>query len=676
MTTTPNLWFRQTQVNTSDRGLFQGDSQIVGLQDGGYVVVWEDDSFTYNPVGAAVVGQRYDAAGNMVGGETLLSPLFLGGGNQHEPAVTLLSNGNIAVAFVDQEGGNNDIYVRIFDPSLHFVREDKIDVSAIQTVNPSITALSGGSYVVSYTAGSGDDTDILARFVSPGGVVGAQLAIDNQTDNRDFSELARLSNGNFVAVYQDEFGGSSTDIDIKYGIFTPAGAPVALSQFVPGAFDTTAQTDPDVAALRDGGFAVVWTEPGSADGKSDVHVSVLSNTGATIAADILVNTSTAGAQDHPNVIALADGGFEVTWVDHATDFARTQRFDALADKIGAETTVKVAVTGSPEAALLADGRFAYAIDAFNPISSGDTDATTSIWDPRTPTANFDGLNQSDLLWQSDSREVAVWLLKDTNLGDSSLWSNPAAHLEGTGDFNADSRSDLLWQADSGQAVVSLMNGITPTTTAVVGPNMGPTWHVIDSGDFNTDNHSDILWQNDNGQAAIWLVSGTSLVGGDTVGPNMGPSWHAKASGDFNADGHSDILWQNDNGQAAIWLVNGTGLVGGDTVGPNMGPSWHVIDAGDFNGDSHSDILWQNDNGQAAIWLMNGTSLIGGNTVGPNQGADWHVIGAGQYNNADTKSDILWQHDSGQAAVWLMDGTSLLSGVPVGLNPGADWHLIA
>ena len=39
------------------------------VQDGGYVVVWTDLSLTYNPQGSAIVGQRYDSAGNKIGGD-------------------------------------------------------------------------------------------------------------------------------------------------------------------------------------------------------------------------------------------------------------------------------------------------------------------------------------------------------------------------------------------------------------------------------------------------------------------------------------------------------------------------------------------------------------------------------------------------------------------------------
>jgi len=51
----------------------QDDGQVVSLNDGGYVGVWTDFSRTYNPAGAAVIGQRYNSPGNKIGGEVKLS---------------------------------------------------------------------------------------------------------------------------------------------------------------------------------------------------------------------------------------------------------------------------------------------------------------------------------------------------------------------------------------------------------------------------------------------------------------------------------------------------------------------------------------------------------------------------------------------------------------------------
>ena len=303
--------------------------------------------------------------------------------------------------------------------------------------------------------------------------------------------------------------------------------------------------------------------------------------------------------------------------------------------------------------------------AFLPISS------------QPPPDDFPGNGKSDILWQNTSGQAAIWLMNGTTpTSEAVAGPNPGPSwkvIGATGDFTDNGKSDILWQNTDGQAAIWLMNGITPTSEAVVGGNPGTSWHVVGSGDFNGDGKSDILWQNTSGQAAIWLMNGTTPTSEAVAGPNPGPSWQIVGTGDFTGNGKSDILFQNTNGQAAIWLMNGTTPTAEAVAGPNPGPSWHVAGTGDFTGNGISDILWQNTDGQAAIWLMNGTSPTAEAVVGSNPGPSWHIAGTGDYNG-DGKSDILWQNTSGQAAVWLMNGTTPISEALVGPNPGTSWHI--
>ena len=302
-------------------------------------------------------------------------------------------------------------------------------------------------------------------------------------------------------------------------------------------------------------------------------------------------------------------------------------------------------------------------------ATGITPGTSPVFE-----TDFSNDGRSDLLWQNNSGEVAIWLLNGINVAAQIFVANagPSWRIAGSGDFNADGESDILLQNVSGQTAIWLLNGTTISSGAVLAANPGPSWHIKSAGDFNGDGKSDILWQNDVGQAAIWLMNGTGLVAGALIGTLSGPSWHVEGAADFNGDGKSDILWQNDNGQAAISLLNGTNLIS-DTLLTNPGPSWHVKGAGDFNADGKSDVLWQNDSGQAAIWFLNGTTLINGAFVDSNPGTSSHIMGTGEFN-ADGKSDILWQNDSAQASIWLLDSSHVVARGDVGSNPGPTWHL--
>jgi hypothetical protein len=156
---------------------------------------------------------------------------------------------------------------------------------------------------------------------------------------------------------------------------------------------------------------------------------------------------------------------------------------------------------------------------------------------------------------------------------------PSSHAKGLGDFNGDGNSDILFQNDSGEVAIWELNGggANPPAPQVIAAaslgNPGPSWHALGTADFNGDRRSDILWQNSSGEAAIWEMNGTKVLATASLG-NPGPNWQIMGSGDYNSDGRSDILWQSTSGDVAIWEMNGTSVLHSAILG-SPGPSWHL-----------------------------------------------------------------------------------------------------
>jgi len=669
MTTTPRLVKPFTQVNTTDNGL-QFSGQIVGLNssDDGYVIIWTDASHTFSS-GDAVIGQRFDGAGNKVGGEVKISQFVDGfDSNSDGSSITILPNGNIAVTYTDSISGDSDTFVRVVNPSLALV-------SGLQTLDSSITSFADGSYAVSYTIGFGGlDSDVRVQIVSSDGNVGAPIPVkDNGTRDAGFSQLATLSNNNFVDAWQQVAGNPG----IYFSIYTSAGAPVITDQLVVGGNET----DPDVAALAGGGFVVAWELQPAGD---DVRASIYNNAGTLVAGDILINTTTAGFQFTPTLVGLGDGGFVATWNDHSADVVRGQRFDALGHKIGVEYVVKTGhPVDSPDSALLSDGRIAYAIGNAEP-SSGDTDVMTSIWRARDVSHDFDGDGKSGVLWRHDSGQVYFWEMDGLGIkAEGSVAHAPVPtdwHIQGAGDFDGDGNNDVLWRHDSGQVYFWEMDGQAINAEGAAAHALVPNeWHIQGTGDFDADGKSDILWRHDSGQVYVWEMDGlgTKAEGGvdHAAVPN---DYHIQGVADFDGDGKSDILWRHDSGQVYIWEMNGLGIKAeGGVVHAAVPNDWHIQGIGDFNGDGNSDLLWRHDSGQLYIWEMDGLNIKAEGTIAhapvPN---DWHIQDVGDYNN-DGKSDILWRHDSGQVYTWEMNGLAINAegGVPHAAVP-SDWHIFS
>src|SRR3954471_667021 len=179
MGTTPGLVRPFIQANTVDGGTVQQGGQIIGLNDGGYAIVYNDQSPAFTTDVQTIVGQRFDAAGNAVGGELRVSAFDDGQDSVADgSSITNLHNGNIAFAYTDLFQGDNDVWVRVLNPALGAVRDDAIDTGTAQTKNASITSFLDGSYAASYTLDNGGgNTDIMARIVSASGAVGAPITV-------------------------------------------------------------------------------------------------------------------------------------------------------------------------------------------------------------------------------------------------------------------------------------------------------------------------------------------------------------------------------------------------------------------------------------------------------------------------------------------------------------------
>ena len=86
----------EARVNTTTNSA-QSDSSVSALADGGFVVVWADQSGTADTSSTGVIGQRFDAAGAAVGGEFRVNTET--DSTQDEPSVTGLQGGGFVVTW-------------------------------------------------------------------------------------------------------------------------------------------------------------------------------------------------------------------------------------------------------------------------------------------------------------------------------------------------------------------------------------------------------------------------------------------------------------------------------------------------------------------------------------------------------------------------------------------------
>ncbi|WP_424971012.1 Ig-like domain-containing protein [Dinoroseobacter sp. S76] len=302
----------------------QFQPQVIGYADGGWVVVWTDDS--EDGSGDGVFLQRYNPDGTVNGGQTQVNSLT--SSTQNDPDVAVLTNGNTVVVFDAQtSGGSGDgsgigISARIFDTNGNPLAAEFVvntETSGSQ-FSPEVTALSTGGFLVTYvsqtsgTAGDGSGNGVFAQaFDANGATVGSEFQVNSTTVGAQTApQVVELENGNLVFVWQDDRADlSATGVFAQ--IYAVDGSPIT-EEFRVNDRRVNSQFEPDIAALDTGGFVITWTDNGGADGSSNgVFAQQYDATGARLDSQILVNTTTSGNQDQPSVAALPEGGFVITF---------------------------------------------------------------------------------------------------------------------------------------------------------------------------------------------------------------------------------------------------------------------------------------------------------------------------------------------------------------------------
>jgi len=367
---------------------------ITTLANGGFVVVWRDDSLgvggaTGDSDGAAIKAQVFAADGTMVGTEILVNTATAG--SQYATQITALPGGGFVVTWTDESQG---VGGATGDNSLNAVKAQvftdagvpvgtEILVNTVITFNqtaPQVTALSDGRFVVTWENQSEGGNLKAQIFTAAGAKVGAEILVNTATGGNHLdARITALSDGGFVVTWADSSvsGGDGSGYSIKAQVFAAGGARVGTEIAVNTATAGN-QYAPQITELADGGFLVTWLDPsagvGGATGdhsETAIKAQVFTAAGARVGTEILVNTATESQQTSPRITALADGGFVVTWWDDSRGVggatgdnsgyaAKAQVFTAGGAMVGTEILVNTAINSFQyfnEITALSDGGF-------------------------------------------------------------------------------------------------------------------------------------------------------------------------------------------------------------------------------------------------------------------------------------------------------------------------------
>ncbi|MGB5676410.1 MAG: DUF2341 domain-containing protein, partial [Gammaproteobacteria bacterium] len=285
-------------VNTTTAD-YQGSPGIAMAEGGDFVIIWA--SAAQDPDGSTgIYGQRFDAGGNAVGSEFRINTYTTG--YQQVSSVSMDAAGNFVVTWAsqNQDGSNYGVFGQVFNA---------------------------------------DGTSRGSEFQVNTTTVGSQL----------YNDVAMLDDGRFVVTYQHWNADSSTDLFVQ--CFNAEGSKHGSEIKVNSVSDMDYFPIPSITADASGNFTVVWNN--SNDGAlSGVFARSYDWLGNALTGEVQVNTTTAGDQWYPEVVAQPGGGFIVVWSGNGAgdaDGVYMQRFGLATTEDGDSATFQIVLESAPTA---------------------------------------------------------------------------------------------------------------------------------------------------------------------------------------------------------------------------------------------------------------------------------------------------------------------------------------
>lgn len=411
-------------VNASTNGSKQ-NAVVATLTNGTVVVAWA----SFNQVSSGsfqdVYLQRFSAAGQKLGTETLVNQTTPF--NQRTPALAALSDGRFVMVWItEQQRFENsvDVYARIFNASGSAVgSEFLVNSSTNVCANPSVAAGSDGGFVITWAEKDlvvrSDSWDVFARAFSSAAVAGPIRKVNSNTFGDQFAPRVSAVKTDYLVVWTSM--GQDQSWEGVYARFLDAGADFSSGEFRMNTTTPSRQIHPTVTSDGTARFLAVWASFVGAANGMDLYAQRYATVEQPLAPPA-----------PPFVTSLDQRRLLVTWP--ALAGFNVNHYEVYADG-AASPSVSVSnnmwivsaingVMNSPGsthtfrlAYVLADGRR-------SPLSTGATGTTWSYDD------NFDGL--------PDDWETMYWG------GNASNWPNPNTDSDGDGVSN---RNEFLAGTD-------------------------------------------------------------------------------------------------------------------------------------------------------------------------------------------------------------------------------------
>ena len=258
-------------------------------------------------------------------------------GDQNEPKVIHLSNGNILVAWVSNQttgaGSPNgtDIIGRIYDPLGNPITGEIRLNTSIQADNErdfDLAATANGGFVMVYVDAddpNSTETDIyVSEYNSDGIQQSNELVANDGIDDQTYRNPNIAIQGNVAVITYEEDPAIDNDIIVQSVTYTLSSNTIGTENTIFNGNSGAGEgiNGSNITALSNNGvangFAVVFGNNNPAPTDDIIQVQLFDNNGNETGT--IINVSNSGDfNSDPHIVGLVDGGFVVVWEIDGTD---------------------------------------------------------------------------------------------------------------------------------------------------------------------------------------------------------------------------------------------------------------------------------------------------------------------------------------------------------------------
>lgn len=282
-------------VNTRTSG-DQSAPSVAGLADGGFIVTWRSSPVIYS--------QKFDAAGTPIGVETAVSPEtgILGATS---PTITALSGGGYVIAWSDLSAAQPGLRAAVFDASGNKIVSDLLlnGVTGRTQTLPDITATADGGFVILWQSQQTGTSARFQAFDASGNSKGDQINVGNTTTGTNAPKITALSDGNLLISWNDGIS--------HFQKYTVSGTKIGSEITVEGLFYQ------DVTSLDGGGFLLTAYRNNSDNPleTSGQYGQIYDASGNRVGDEFLIHKAVQTPASVSPAVELAPGKFAVAWTD-------------------------------------------------------------------------------------------------------------------------------------------------------------------------------------------------------------------------------------------------------------------------------------------------------------------------------------------------------------------------